>query len=194
MSDLGGESTRSAPPPVQESAQLLGVHSATLYRALKQGWDGFPESFARFSRARRATAAKPGPKSRPANPEDPASRSLREEVTRWDLRYRRAKTAREEMQLEALRRNLVPRGEVLHLLVSRVAEMRSTLLLLPQSVLEEEELEPGLAARLEQRLEAAVRRALEHFARGAPLLEEEAAADDSDGDDEPDELADPGAR
>ena len=87
-------------------------------------------------------------------------------------RYRRAKAEREELQVAQMKRQLVPRSEVLTLLVARASEFNRALMLsarrmAPKLV--------GLDVReVQAELEAEARRILESYARSGddPLLQE----------------------
>lgn len=198
MTDTPADPRRPAPPSIEESATLLGVHQSTLYRAVQQGWDGYPETYARFSRARSRSAKKPGPKPRGAAAgmsdlgDDPDSYRMRMEERRWAVEFRRAKAQRELLQLRVLEGQLVPRPDVLRLYLHRVAAVRGALLPLPRNVLARVDLPPEQAAALEAEFAAEIRSVLEEFARPHPLLEETSVSDHA-AEPEADDREDPGA-
>lgn len=92
-------------------------------------------------------------------------------------RYRRAKAEREELQVAQMKRQLVPRSEVLTLLVARASEFSRSLMLSARRMA------PKIVGRdvreVQAELEAEARRILDIYARSGddPLLQEVTVAE-----------------
>ena len=150
-------------------AERLGCSSRTLQRYRARGWDGNPDSLEDWKRAnlRRAGAKRLMPRTDHPEGAEQSEHAKRSELAL--LRYREAKAAEQELRAAQLAARLVDRAEVERLFVARVAEVRAALVHLPRQLARR--LANQTAEVVEDELDAEIRKILERFARGDPVLE-----------------------
>ena len=155
-------------PPLAEIAASAGCTARTLRNYRKRGWDGDPATLDAW-RAANIRQRGPAPMRPRSDRNDGVAPDASGPMDRALLRYREAKAREAELRTEELAARLVERSQVERLFVARVAEVRAALVHLPRQLARR--LANQTAEVVEDELDAEIRKILERFARGDPVLE-----------------------
>lgn len=165
---------RRKPLTIAELATATGLSQWTIRDYKRRGWDG---DLTTLEEWRRATLSKSGPRPllphpdrRERSDQDPAAELAEGELERdWTTEFRRVTTLQALIELRARQGDLIRREDVERLWALRVAEVRAGLLLLPTALARRIANQP--AEVVAEELEAEVRKILERYSRGDPILE-----------------------
>lgn len=169
---MGSRKRQKAAPA--DLATATGFSERTIRDYLARGWDGDPTNLDAWRREnlRRRGSRSALPRMDRQTPEElegDADRAAGSTSPDWSAEYRRVKTLQALLELKHRQGELIRRDEVDRLFLARVSEVRAGLLLIPRTVARR--LAHQSAEVVEEELEAEVRKLLERFARGDPILE-----------------------
>ena len=167
---MASRKTRKRTPA--DLAAATGFSERTIRDYQARGWDGDPASLESWRREnlRRRGSRSALPRMDRRGPEEEESGTERASGgTDWSAEYRRVKTLQALLELKHRQGELIRREDVDRLFLERVAEVRAGLLLIPRTVARR--LAHQSAEVVEEELEAEVRKLLERFSRGDPILE-----------------------
>lgn len=165
-------SRKTQKPTPAGLAAATGFSERTVRDYLARGWDGDPASLETWRRSnlrRRGSRSALPRMDRQSSEEAESAGEKPPGATDWSSEYRRVKTLQALLELKHRQGELIRREDVDRLFLERVAEVRAGLLLIPRTVARR--LAHQSAEVVEEELEGEVRKLLERFSRGDPILE-----------------------